>query len=102
MTRKPPPREKGNRKSRKAPPPARAAGGDLARARVRWRRDYDSSVAGADDRRNRSGIPIKPLYTPEDWTGDAYMKDLGFPGAFRRRAASIRRCIAAAHGASAS
>ncbi len=81
MTRKPPSREKGNRKSRKAPPPARAAGGDLARARVRWRRDYDSSVAGADDRRNRSGIPIKPLYTPEDWTGDAYMKDLGFPGA---------------------
>ena len=37
-----------------------------------------------EDRRivNRSGIEIKPLYTPRDWDGATYETDLGFPGQY--------------------
>ena len=31
---------------------------------------------------NRSGIEVKPLYTPRDWDGSAYETDLGFPGQY--------------------
>ena len=47
--------------------------------RERWQREYADSVAGAKPVRNRSGIQVKPLYTPEDWHGD-YAADLGYPG----------------------
>ena len=49
-------------------------------ARAQWRRDYETQVPGEDRVTNRSGIDIKPLYTPADWDGEAYMADLGFPG----------------------
>jgi methylmalonyl-CoA mutase N-terminal domain/subunit len=49
-------------------------------ARAHWRRDYADHVTGDDEIRNRSGIPVKPLYTPEDWDGEGYMAELGFPG----------------------
>ena len=49
-------------------------------ARARWRQDYADHVGGADEIRNRSGIAIAPLYTPEDWDGERYMAELGFPG----------------------
>ena len=73
MTRKSPPRERKKKSG--------AAQSDFTRERNRWRRDYAASVAADDTRRNRSGIPLKPLYTSEDWNSDAYMQDLGFPGA---------------------
>lgn len=75
MTRKSPPRRQKTKSIRGA------SEGEFARHRDRWRRDYAATAEGADQRRNRSGIPIKSLYTPEDWSGDSYMSDLGFPGA---------------------
>jgi len=46
-----------------------------------WRRDYDAQIG--EDRRivNRSGLEVRPLYTPADWSGERYFDDLGFPGA---------------------
>ena len=52
----------------------------FAQERQRWRRDYAASMAGTDERINRSGIRVKALYTPEDWDSGRYMEDLGFPG----------------------
>jgi methylmalonyl-CoA mutase N-terminal domain/subunit len=50
-------------------------------ARGQWCQDYADGQSGPDDTlRNRSGIELKPLYTPEDRDGEAYMDDLGFPG----------------------
>lgn len=57
-----------------------AANSEYAQARERWQAAYAAAIAGADQRQNRSGIPIKPLYTPDDWDSDRYMADLGFPG----------------------
>tara|TARA_R110001599_G_scaffold66694_4_gene188606 strand:+ start:1695 stop:3380 length:1686 start_codon:yes stop_codon:yes gene_type:complete len=55
-------------------------GQDFEAARDRWRDGYDKQLPNDKVRRNRSGIEVKPLYTPEDWSGDAYLPDLGFPG----------------------
>ncbi|MCC7016095.1 MAG: acyl-CoA mutase large subunit family protein [Rhodospirillales bacterium] len=52
----------------------------FAQEQRRWRRDYTASVAGTDERLNRSGIRVKALYTPGDWDSGRYMEDLGFPG----------------------
>ena len=49
-------------------------------ARADWHQAYDGQIGAAPARRNRSGIEIKPLYTPEDWSDERYMDDLGFPG----------------------
>jgi methylmalonyl-CoA mutase N-terminal domain/subunit len=62
------------------PPSSPAANSEYAQARERWQAAYAAAIAGADQRQNRSGIPIKPLYTPDDWDSDRYMADLGFPG----------------------
>jgi methylmalonyl-CoA mutase N-terminal domain/subunit len=51
-------------------------------ARDDWRNAYHDHVAGDDEVRNRSGLEVEPLYTPEDWPGERYMADLGFPGAY--------------------
>ena len=48
--------------------------------RAEWRRDYGAHRGEETAVRNRSGIEIKPLYTPEDWSAERYMADLGFPG----------------------
>jgi methylmalonyl-CoA mutase, N-terminal domain len=49
---------------------------------AQWRADYARQIG--EDRRiaNRSGIEIKPLYTPRDWDGATYETDLGFPGQY--------------------
>jgi methylmalonyl-CoA mutase N-terminal domain/subunit len=60
--------------------PAPGANSDFEQARERWRREYAAAPGDGDVRRNRSGIPTKPLYTPDDWDSDRYMADLGFPG----------------------
>jgi methylmalonyl-CoA mutase N-terminal domain/subunit len=49
---------------------------------AQWRTDYSKQI-GVDRRiDNRSGIEIKPLYTPRDWNGSAYETELGFPGQY--------------------
>ena len=45
----------------------------------RWQQEYAAGAASATPARNRSGIEVKPLYTPQDWQGD-YAADLGYPG----------------------
>ncbi len=49
-------------------------------ARAAWREDYTAHVGADDVVRNRSSLEIKALYTPDDWNGERYMEDLGFPG----------------------
>jgi methylmalonyl-CoA mutase N-terminal domain/subunit len=57
---------------------------DFAEARGRWRSEVQSGLGEQANPRNRSGVEIKALYTPEDWPGGAgearYMEALGFPG----------------------
>src|SRR5512133_2940256 len=48
-------------------------------AEGRWQREFAAGAASDRPTRNRSGIAIKPLYTPQDWQGD-YAADLGYPG----------------------
>ena len=45
-----------------------------------WDKAYQAQLPNDATKRNRSGIEVKPLYTPADWSGDRYMDDLGFPG----------------------
>ncbi len=53
---------------------------DFDGAKARWQADYDNQLPNDATRKNRSGIEIKPIYTPDDWDGGQYMEDLGFPG----------------------
>jgi methylmalonyl-CoA mutase N-terminal domain/subunit len=53
---------------------------EFERSRDDWRRDYDAQIGEDRIIHNRSGIPVKPLYTPQDWSDDRYDPDLGFPG----------------------
>ena len=55
-------------------------GQDFEAARDTWRDAYEKHLPNEKTRRNRSGIEVKPLYTPEDWSPDEYLPDLGFPG----------------------
>ncbi|HUX25273.1 MAG TPA: acyl-CoA mutase large subunit family protein [Burkholderiales bacterium] len=45
----------------------------------RWQREYAANVGSDQPTRNRSGIEVKPLYTPQDWQRD-YATELGYPG----------------------
>ncbi|KQY63482.1 MULTISPECIES: acyl-CoA mutase large subunit family protein [unclassified Nocardioides] len=49
-------------------------------ARERWAADYAKQADLDRVVRNRSGIVVEPLYTPDDWAGERYQADLGFPG----------------------
>ncbi len=51
-----------------------AAGEDL------WQQEYAAQIGADKAVRNRSGIAIKPLYTPRDWNGERYADDVGYPG----------------------
>jgi len=55
-------------------------GQDFEAARDEWKNAYEQQLPNEEKRQNRSGIEVKPLYTPEDWSPDGYMPDLGFPG----------------------
>ena len=46
----------------------------------RWLDAYNIHLPEDQNRFNRSGVEIKPLYTPDDWDSDRYDQDLGFPG----------------------
>ncbi len=49
-------------------------------AKDKWTADFDQTMPADDVRHNRSGIEVKPIYTPDDWDSSRYMDDLGFPG----------------------
>lgn len=49
-------------------------------ARERWQREYRELLPVDQNTRNRSGVHIKPLYSPEDWSDERYDADLGYPG----------------------
>ena len=53
---------------------------DSASAEDRWQRDYAAQIGTDKSVRNRSGIAIKPLYTPRDWSGERFEASLGYPG----------------------
>ena len=58
---------------------------DFGEARGRWRAQVQAGLGGKANPRNRSGIEVQPIYTPEDWPGGdgdggQYMAALGFPG----------------------
>ncbi len=50
-------------------------------AQAAWQDDYARTIGDNDHPvRNRSGIPIKPLYTASDWSPSGREADLGMPG----------------------
>jgi len=49
-------------------------------SRTTWQSDFDQQIGTEKAIRNRSGIDIRPLYTPADWHEARYPDDLGFPG----------------------
>ena len=56
------------------------AGEAFAAGRDNWERSYEAQLPADRAIRNRSGVLTKPLYTPQDWSEQRYMGDLGFPG----------------------
>ena len=59
---------------------------DFDEARGRWRSEVQSGLGGGPIPRNRSGIEVKALYTPEDWPRSSAM-----PATWRRWASPARR-----------
>ena len=59
---------------------ARTVSPDFDAADSEWRDAYAGSPAGGTRVRNRSGIAVRPLYTPADRPDGDYLADLGFPG----------------------
>ena len=53
---------------------------EFEQTREQWRRAYEAQIGDHDGRENRSGIEVKPIYTPDDWSVDGYENSLGFPG----------------------
>ena len=51
-------------------------------AKERWQAAYTAQLPNGRDVVNRSGIPIAPLYSPDDWDGEAYAQTLGYPGEY--------------------
>lgn len=52
----------------------------LDEARGRWRSQLKADLGDVKNPINRSGVAMKPLYTPHDWDGARYLEALGFPG----------------------
>jgi methylmalonyl-CoA mutase, N-terminal domain len=55
---------------------------DFEKARAEWRRTLKAGLGERANPSNRSGVEIKPIYTPQDLSGRDYLDDLGFPGQF--------------------
>lgn len=60
--------------------PASAVNSQFEREKSRWQADIETQPRVLASRINRSGMPIRPLYGPEDWDSGRYLVDLGFPG----------------------
>ncbi len=58
-----------------------AATDDLSRTVASWQTQYAKEIGQDRTVINRSGIEIRPLYTPLDWSESRYDEDLGVPGA---------------------
>jgi len=56
--------------------------GEQVEAGARWQQEFAAGVPGVSTTLNRSGIQIKPLYTPADCSNDSYLDALGFPGEY--------------------
>jgi methylmalonyl-CoA mutase N-terminal domain/subunit len=59
----------------------------LVQSEQAWREKFEHELAAQSETNNRSGIAVKPLYTPLDREGDArdttaYARKLGFPGEY--------------------
>ena len=54
--------------------------GALSGHKAAWLGRHFGPAAADDLGRTHSGIPIRPLYTPDDVAGLEYARDLGFPG----------------------
>lgn len=63
-------------------PDSHIAADERAQAGARWEKDFIAAIGGNGEVMNRSGLPVKPLYTPQDWSGSAYQDSLGFPGEY--------------------
>ncbi|NCT97812.1 MAG: methylmalonyl-CoA mutase [Comamonadaceae bacterium] len=48
----------------------------------RWADEFAKAVPGDATVHNRSGIPVKPLYTPSDRRAESYAESLGYPGQY--------------------
>lgn len=48
----------------------------------RWADEFSRAVVGDATLHNRSGVPIKPLYTPHDRRNESYEAQLGYPGQY--------------------
>ena len=55
---------------------------EIDQAQRDWRSEYSRQVGDEKPIRNRSGIEIRPLYSPRDSRGEGYLENLGFPGQF--------------------
>ena len=55
---------------------------ELEQAERRWQDAYDASAETTKRSTNRSGIDIKPLYTPHDRSHEDFFDDVGFPGEY--------------------
>ena len=60
--------------------PRAAPEGDFSRSNCDWKETYAGYIPEEEPRRNRSGLEIRPLYTPDDLDAGAYMETLAFPG----------------------
>lgn len=56
------------------------SGSDYSHSQCEWRQTYASYLPEEKPRRNRSGLDIHPLYTPDDLEAGQYMDSLAFPG----------------------
>lgn len=54
--------------------------GSTEQGRIRWEAEYAAQIGDDHSVANRSGIAIKPLYTPLDVDATRYDRDAGFPG----------------------
>lgn len=49
-------------------------------AHAAWQQEYAAALPADKDVANRSGVPIKPLYTERDWNAGERAAELGLPG----------------------
>ncbi|HEY0886718.1 MAG TPA: methylmalonyl-CoA mutase family protein, partial [Ramlibacter sp.] len=49
-------------------------------AHAAWQQEYAAAMGADKDVANRSGIPIRPLYTERDWNAAERAASLGLPG----------------------
>jgi len=52
----------------------------LDEGRARWQEAYDASALRDADFETMSGVPIAPVYGPDDWPDDQVPERLGWPG----------------------